>query len=187
MSGAFVPEYIINLYDWYVLHAPLHEKGGNTNWGKKSPDEKNGDRTRAQTDLFPCELQTGSQSNFRKGVDCGTESVRRDAPHIEKCSLIRSTHLHYSSCYDDERSQPIEKIVTIWLQCADFSSRFSRVGRQPRKMVKYLDLQMFFGPRFSSPGLTGPNKAKIPLDFSSFGTHSLDRTSVRNWTHGDDW
>ena len=34
-------------------------------------------------------------------------------------------------------------------------------------MVKYLDFQMFFGPRFSPPGLTGPNKAKRPLDFSS--------------------
>ena len=131
--------------------------------------------------------QTGSQSHFRKGVHCGAGPARRDVPHIEKCSPIRSTNLRYSSCYDDDRSRPIEKIVKIWLQSADFSSRFSRVGRRPRKMVKYLDLQMFFGPRFSSPGLTGPNKAKIPLDFSSFGTHSLDRTSVRNWTHGDDW
>ena len=180
MSGAFVPEYIINLYDWYVLHAPLHERGGNTNWGKKSPDERNGYRTRAQTDLLICELQTGSQSNFRKDVNCGAEPERRDVPHIEKCSPIRSTYLHYSSCYDDERSRPIEKIVTIWLQSADFSSRFGRVGRRPRKMVKYLDFQMFFGPWFSPPGLTGPNKAEIPLDFSSFGTDSLDRTSVRN-------
>ncbi len=34
-------------------------------------------------------------------------------------------------------------------------------------MDKYLDFQMFFGPRFSPPGLTGLNEAKIPLDFSS--------------------
>ncbi len=25
--GAFVPEYIINSYDWYVLHGPVHEAG----------------------------------------------------------------------------------------------------------------------------------------------------------------
>ena len=153
MSAAFVPEYIINLYDWDVVRAPLRERGGNTNWGKKSPDGRNGYRTRAQTDLLICELQTGSQSNFRKGVNCGAEPGRRDVPHIEKCSPIWSTNLHYSSCYDDERSRAIEKIVTLWLQSADFSSRFWR----PRKMVKYLDFQMFFGPRFSPPGLTGSN------------------------------
>ena len=51
--------------------------------------------------------------NFRKGIDRGAESVRRDVPHIKKCSPIRSTNLHYSSCYDDERSRPMEKIVTI--------------------------------------------------------------------------
>ena len=186
MSGAFVPEYIINLYDWYVLHAPLHERGGNTNWGKKSPDERNGYRTRAQTDLFPCELQTGSQSNFRKGVDSGAESVRRDVPRIEKCSLIRSTNLHYSSCYDDERSRPIEKIVTIWLQSADFSSRFGRVGRRPRKMVKCLDFQMFPGPRFSPPGLTGSNKAKTPLDFGAF-CHRFSRPNERSKLNAQRW
>ena len=155
--------------------------------GKKFPDGRNGYRTRAQTDLLPCELQTGSRLNFRKGVDFGAEPARREVPHIEKCFPIRSTNPHYSSCYDDDRSRLIEKKVTIWSQSADFSSRFWRVGRWPRKMVKYLDFQMFFGPRFSPPGLTGPNEAKIPLDLRSFGTDSLDRTSVRNWTRGDDW
>ena len=188
MSAAFIPEFIVNLYDWYVFNTRLLTwKRREYEMGKKSPDGRIGYRTRAQTDLLASELQTGSQPNFRKGANCGAEPARRDVPHIEKRSPIRSNNLHYSSCYDDERSRPIEKIVTIWLPIADFSSRFWRVGRRPRKMVKHLDFQMFFGPRFSPPGLTGPNKAKIPLDFSSFGTDSLDRTSVRNWTHGDDW
>ena len=66
-----------------------------------------------KTDLLICELQTGLQSKFRKGVNCGAEAARRDVRHIEKCSPIRSTNVRHSSCYDDERSRPIEKIVTI--------------------------------------------------------------------------
>ena len=66
-----------------------------------------------KTDLLICELQTGSRSKFRKGVNCGAEAARRDVPHIEKCSPIRSTNLRYSSCFDDERSRPIEKIVRM--------------------------------------------------------------------------
>ena len=94
------------------------------------------------------------------------ETIR--ATHWKMFSNSEYQSTHYSSCYDDKRSRPIEKIVVIWWQSADFSSRFWRVGRGPRDMVKYLDFQMFFGPRFSPPGLTGPNKAKIPLDFSAF-------------------
>ena len=175
----------IYMIDMYYTPPSMQEEG--IRIGEKSPDRRNGYQTRAQTDLLPCELQTGSQPNFRKGANCCAEPARRHVPHIEKCSPIRSTNLHYSSCYDDERSRVMEKIVTIWLRSADSSSLFSRVGRRPRKMVKYHDFQMFFGPRFSPPGLTGPNEAKIPLDLSSFGTDSLDRTSVRNWTRGDDW
>ena len=66
-----------------------------------------------KTDLLICKLQTGSRSKFRKGVNCGAEAARRDVPHTEKCSPIRSTNLRYSSCFDDERSRPIEKIVRM--------------------------------------------------------------------------
>ena len=104
---------LICMIDMYLIHAPKHERGGNTKWGKKSPDGRIGYRTRAQTDLLPSELQTGSQPNFRKGANCGAQPARRDVPHIENCSPIYSTNLHYSSCYDDERSRPIEQIVTI--------------------------------------------------------------------------
>ena len=81
--------------------------------GKKSPDGRIGYRTRAQTDLLVCELQTGSQQNFRKDSNCSAEPARRDVSHIEKCFPIRSTNPHYSSCYDDDRSRLIEKKVTI--------------------------------------------------------------------------
>ncbi len=81
--------------------------------GKKSPDGQIGYRTRAQTNLLACELQTGSQPNFRKSANCGAEPARRDVPHIEKCSPFRSNNVHFSSCYNDERSRPIERIVTI--------------------------------------------------------------------------
>ena len=104
---------LICMIDMYLIHAPKHERGGNTKWGKKSPDGRIGYRTRAQTNLLACELQTGSQPNFRKGANCGAEPARRDVPHIEKRSSIRSNNLHYSSRYDDEPSRPIEKIVII--------------------------------------------------------------------------
>ena len=154
--------------------------------GKKSPDGQIGYRTRAQTNLLACELQTGSQPNFRKSANCGAEPATRDMPHIEKCSPFRSNNVHYSSCYNDERSRTIEKIVAIWLPSADFSSRFWRVGRRPRKMVKHLDFQMFFGPRFSPPGLTGSNKAKTPLDFSAF-CHRFSRPNERSKLNAQRW
>ena len=101
----------IYMIDMYYTPTNMQEVG--IRIGEKSPDRRNGYQTRAQTDLLPCELQIGSQPTFRKGVNCDAEPARRDVPHIEKCSPIRSNNLHYSSCYGDERSRPIEKIVTI--------------------------------------------------------------------------
>ena len=81
--------------------------------GKKSPDGRIGYRTRTQTDLLASELQTGSQPNFRKGANCGAQPARRDVPHIEKCSPIRSTNLHIHLAMTMNGPDRSKKIVTI--------------------------------------------------------------------------
>ena len=91
--GAFVPEYIINSYDWYVLHGPVHEAGIRIGGKSLRMDETDTERESKLIFWFVnCGL-VRSQT-LEKVLNCGAKPGRRNVPHIEKCSPIRSTNLH---------------------------------------------------------------------------------------------